>query len=530
MVQPKSLQFFKFGKDDPLTSISASRESTQINYLLCYLDDLGALTVIEEQNYFDRDYLAEFSAFYSVSSKGYENICRRLHFFSKEINRTQLKGAAGGSKRQFDKLQNHYLGFIVVRPIPASPLGRTVLAWYPEQDKNQHTPRVRNPSRDYKVHIAGIELTVNGLAWQQQDTGVGACATVSLWSMLHSSAFDDHHSIPTTADITRDAHSKHSFGSRVFPSKSLNFFQVCDAIKEQQLAPLIIEGDVKSKVNGRTLGFSRERFSSTCASYIRSGYPVLLSGNLITQGNPGHAICLVGFRSCVPQPAAPNTPSLAESSIEYVYLHDDNLGPNVRFKINTFIAEKNCEIATLTADAPVPVNKQRSIPCPTTNYPDFSPTQLIVAAHSDIRTDPDTLHKAGLLNATHISNVLNFLAIKKVQPKYELTVSSRFTKLATYLGEEMLARLEGKPKVLASVRLALCENVDPMSLHIGVVRIGLDDSTPLVDIIYDTTDSDRNHPVFCYVAYSDKIPVVMKVIEASGIVGLGPYKTCVQAY
>ena len=528
MVQPERLQFFTFGKDDPLTSISNSNESTQADYLLCYLDDLGASTVIEEPNYFDRDYLAEFAAFYSVSSRGYANICRRLHFFSNEINRTQLRSAAGGSDRQNKILQDSYLGFIIIRPIPAAPLGRTVLTWYPEQEENKHTPRMRNPSRDYKVHVAGIELTVNGLAWQQQDTGVGACATVSLWSMLHSSAFDDHHAIPTTADITRDAHSKHSFGSRVFPSQGLNFYQICDAIKEQKLAPLITEGDIKSEKSGKVLGFSRERFLSTCAAYIRSGYPILLSGNLMATGSSGHAICVVGFRSCVPSTTDPNSPSLAESGIEYIYIHDDNLGPNVRFKVDTVSLEK--EVAVLSADAPEPVNKSRTLACPTKNYPEFIPTQIIVAAHNDIRTDPDKLHRAGLRNATYISKILNLIADKNSQPRFGLTVSTRFIKLATYLGDELSDRLGDNPKVLSSVRLALCEKVDPMSLHIGVVRIGLDDSTPLVDIIYDTTDSDRNHPIFCYVAYSDKIPDVMDIIESIHSIGLGPYKTSVKAY
>lgn len=526
MVQTKKLRFYNFSDEDPLSSLS--NENTQKNYLLCYLDDLNATTVIEEPNYFDRDYLAEFSAFYSVSSRGYKNICRRLHFFSCEIKRNQLKGAAGGSSRQLKKLQNSYLGFIVIRPIPAAPLGRTVLTWYPEQEKNRHTPRVRNSSRNYKVHIAGIELIVNGLAWQQQDTGVGACATVSLWSMLHSSAFDDHHAIPTTADITRDAHSKHSFGARIFPSQGLNFYQICDAIEEQQLAPLITEGDIKREGDSKALGFSRERFSSTCASYIRSGYPVLLSGNLITNGSSGHAICVVGFRSCVPQPADPNSPGLAESGIEYIYVHDDNLGPNVRFKIDTLKLENRYEVVMLSADAPEPFNQQREISCPTEDYPDFIPTQIIVAAHSDIRTDPDTLHRAGIHNATYISKILNYIAEKKLQPKYGLTVSTRFIKLAEYLGKELYARLGSKPTILSSVRLGLCEKVDPMSLHIGLVRIGLDNSTPLVDILYDTTDSDRNHPIFCYVAYSDKIPDAMDVIESVGYGG--PYKKCVQAY
>ena len=70
MHRPTKLEICRFGDD----SLSKLRGSTQADYLRCYLTDLGAQTVIEEQNYFDRDYLAEFSAFYSTSSKGYINI------------------------------------------------------------------------------------------------------------------------------------------------------------------------------------------------------------------------------------------------------------------------------------------------------------------------------------------------------------------------------------------------------------------------------------------------------------------------
>jgi len=180
----------------------------------------------------------------------------------------------------------------------------------------------------------------------------------------------------------------------------------------------------------------------------------------------------------------------------------------------------------LTPSAPIPRNSQRD-ECPTQDYSSFIPTQLIVAAHSEIRTNPETLHKAGLKNATYMSQVINILAKRAGQPLYGLAVTSRFIKLSTYFGLELNERLKGNSRVLSKVRMALHEKVDPMSLHIGVVRIGLDDSTPLVDILYDTTDSDRNHPIFCYVAYSSQIPTIMAILESSG---LGPFKECVKAF
>jgi len=490
MHKPAKLEFHSFG-NDALTRLPCSG---QVKYLQCYLTDLGAITAIEEQNYFDRDYLAEFSAFYSTSSKGYKNLCKRIHFFDIEVKRDLFRRAAGGSNQAQSRLQNAYLGFVVIRPIPTTPLGRTVLRWYPEQKPN--TPRVTVPSRDYCCHIAGIKLSVHGLAWQQQDTGVGACATVGLWSMLHSSAFDDHHTIPTTADITRAAHKTASLGSRVFPSSGLAIYQITEAIKQYNLAPVVLDGELPSS----NKGFGKERFSSSCAALIRSGYPVLLIGQLGNLG--GHAICATGFRACPPVSCAADEIKIQDSNIQYLYIHDDNLGPNARFRIND---NGLGNPITLEADSPPPLQPHQHGGSPTTGYHTFTPHQLVVAVHEDLRTSPDVLHKAGLEKAQILCSFVNsfFDCIK--QSRIGITLSTRFIKLADYIGIELGRTLDGSTKELAKTRMALYEQVPPMSLHVGVVRIALDDATPLIDILYDTTDSDRNHPVFAHVTYNKVI-------------------------
>lgn len=507
-----------------------------------YLSELNAQTILKEPKYFDRDYLAEFASFYSVSSKGYPNICERLHFFSEKIDRPNLITASGEGPRAIKRLQSAYLGFIVKRPIPAAPLGRTVLKWYPDYFVDT-TPRVRASSRKNFVHISGVELYVESLAWQQQDSGVGSCATVSLWSMLQSSAFDDYHAIPTTADITQAAHKKHSFGSRMFPSKSLHIQQVYDVINERNLVPLITEGDVKNAFGG-TIGFSKDRFASTCAAFIRSGYPILIVGNLITFSGGGgqHAICSVGFRSCTPTAGDPLIPSLADSSVEILYVHDDNLGPNVRVKIDVVpktipIYSKNGatierQVVSLLPEAPPSCYSESHHSSPIDDsYGRFEPTQLIVAANSDIRTDLDTLHKVALRHVSNIGETLNNYLEAHDLEKRALAVSSRFFRISDYLGSELRDRLSSSSreskKVLSAVRLGLTENVNPMSLYIAVVRIGFTDSTILVDILYDTTDSDRNHPIFAHVAYDSVMTAVIEKLEEAKNAGFG---VCVKAY
>lgn len=537
MHNPKNLEFIRYSRDSFFEAVGSA--STQASYLESYLSDLQSGVILREPNYFDRDYLAEFAAFYSVSSRGYDNICQRLHFFAGNIGRRTLTAAAGGGpqgRRALRKLQETYLGFIVKRPIPAAPLGRTVLKWFPDPNLKS-TPRVVNPSRRYVVHIAGVELWVYGLAWQQQDSGVGACATISLWSMLHSSAFDDHHAIPTTADITQHAHKRHSFGIRVFPSKGLNIHQIYEAIREQDLVPLITDGDIKND-DRKTIGFSKARFACTCAWFIRSGYPVLIVGEYKSPAGTGqHAVCGVGFRSASPIPGDPDVPDLADSNIRILYVHDDNLGPSVRFAIDTDtrMAMTNepspiieaIEVARLRPEPPSLLDGKLRQHSPTDQYGEIIPTQLIVAAHNDIRTDPDTLHKAALRHATNIADMLNKIAGSNDLENVTLSVSARFIRIADYLGSELERRLAGSRQQLARVRLGLTENVKPMSLHIGVVRIGLQDATPFVDILYDTTDTDRNHPIFAHVAFSEIASTIIRVLNAAGKADYGP---CVPAY
>ncbi len=508
------------GDDDPLVELGGLQQAV---YLRHYLADLQARTVLVETAYFDRDFLSEFAAFYGVSSRGYPNRCRRCHYFDVSVSRAQLRAAAGGSPRAVARLQAAYLGFVVVRPIPTAPLGRTVLTWYPEQQPA--TPRIIDPSRWYECHVAGFTLRVRGLAWQQQDTGVGACATMALWSMLHSSAFDDHHAVPTTADITRFAHRTASLGARMFPSTGLNIYQVCEAIKGAGLAPVVLQGDwVPGKDAGEEMtnqqppeaGFTPERFRVACASLVRSGYPVILLGEI--EGHGRHAVCAVGFRETAPQEPPHGVVELQDAAVPNLYIHDDNLGPSVRFEVQ--VDPKG--FVRLKTSSPPPKHALTLPPDPTPAYPAFIPSQLVTAMHEDLRTSPDRLHGtalkvAGVLRDAY-TQLVNAHALKGAA--IGLTVSTRLIKLHRYVGNELGRLLDGKPEALARARLELAERVAPMSLHIGVVRIGWK-AVPLIDVLYDTTDSDANLWPFANLRFSPLFGQIVDLLVANGFLQVG---------
>lgn len=500
----QNLKFYPFNPD---LFLNEERTSTQINYLKRYLKDLGAKSVLEEPNYFDRDYLAEFANFYGQSVEGYPNVCKRVHIFADPgISRDLFKRALSGNARSISTIQNRYLGFIVIRPIQTAPLGKTVLSWYPE--KTPKNPRVVNPSREYRVDLCGLELTIKGLAWQQQDRGVSACATIALWSMLQSSALDDYHFIPTTSEITEAANKTASLGNRVYPaSKGLTLPQICEALKEVGLSPCVVSGDL---TNGDVRGFSRERFASTCSAFIRSGYPVLLGGDLITPGHPpsGHAICAVGFRENPPSAPAKGEFTLQDGSIHHLYIHDDNIGPSARFGI---FSDPQSNLAVLKPDRPSSATGKD----PIADYGLFVPKAIIAAINNELRADPDELHILG----TQVASAFSFILGKTPFPN-GLNFSTRFIKKTEYIRAELSQLLQSRPKVLSKTRLELVESVRPMSKHIGLVRIG-SGASPLVDILFDTSDSYLK--AFATVHYVPNFSTLSQIAEAISNVKLGQY-------
>ncbi len=498
----KKLLISSYG-EDPLTSL---KQTKQVKYLRCYLADLGAKTALEEPQYFDRDYLDEFSSFYSTSSHGYANVCRRVHYFDKDVTRDAIRNASAGKEYFISQLNKSYLGFIVIRPIQSAPLGRTVLKSYP--DNPEKPPRITRPSRPYICHLAGFELKVEGLAWQQQDSAVGACATIGLWSLLHSSAFDDNHAIPTTAEITRAANRASPVGTRVFPSNGLQITQLSGAIKELGLAPVILSADSGMTHCGKELSaFTRERFSSTCAAFIRSGYPVIIVGELVGLG--WHAVCATGFREAEEQQPKVNEILLLDHLIEHLYIHDDNIGPSVRFKVH----ETHNGCVYLKTDPPPVIVSDSLGESPTKDHPVLVPNYLIVSVHDDLRTSPDTLHRSAITVANELCEILNAIIENSSGELIGLILGSRFMLVYEYIGKELKNTILDKPNVLAKTRLSLQEKVKPMSLFVGVVRLALSNSVPLADILYDTSDSDRNHPVFAFVSYHPAIDAAYELMS-----------------
>lgn len=294
-----------------------------IQYFEGYFQEIGANTLVVENDYVDHDYTEDHSEYYVRCFKGYNRKCTRLHLFRNNFTIEEFEGFLTGDRDclSSELLQENYLGFLVVKPLPKTVIGRTCLKTYPNQD-SRHFPI----TRAYSVNLFGIDLTVDqSLAFQEQDTVVAACATSALWSVFQGTGKLFQHAIPSPSVITKAAteHITDGERTRAFPSKGLDVIEMARAIKGVGLEPYYF-------------GLSSNEYllKSTAYAYLRMCIPMILGFPLFdTAVNPNesmgkHAVALAGYNLSNVSPVVYGHGfKLLASRIDKLYVHDDQVGP-----------------------------------------------------------------------------------------------------------------------------------------------------------------------------------------------------------
>lgn len=294
--------------------------NARVNYLAAYLDQIGASTIVVELEYVDADYLDDYASFYAKSFDRIPNRCRRLHFFGTLFDEDHLRKVINGAEDE-EVLRQGYLGFVVARPLPTAVIGRSALRTYASDGGRRRYPATRR----YDVSLFGIRLSVESLAFQEQDTSLAACATVALWSCFQKTQDLFRSAAPTPVAITRAA-NRLLLAARPFPSRGLQIQQICNAIAVVGLDPEVYE--VTPDLPLATLIYS----------YLRLGLPVLA---IIQIPNLGlHAIAINGYSLRTIQQLSSEggnvnalLPRLIGSRIDEFYGHDDQNGPFARLKL-----------------------------------------------------------------------------------------------------------------------------------------------------------------------------------------------------
>lgn len=438
---------------------------TQITYLGKYLQQLQCRTIVLESHYVDRDYIEDMALYYARSLRSPANYCQRLHFFTNAFEEATWRqwvsdANAGRAAEVVRELQTHYIGFCVVRPLPGSPIGRTVLATLGPASGDGRIRRF-TALRDYSVHIAGMGLQISGLAFQQQDQGVSTCATTALWSSLHQVAPMEELQVPTPARITESA-SRYYLGEigRWLPSGGLSISHICEATRAVGLAPLVIRGVSPDHDRAQLLGYSLSGFA-----------PVLAI--MPAAGGEGHAVCVVGLKLGDPQPHPIAALHFREAATAVlgVYVHDDRLGPYAGATIVSRTVGKPPESPQVRTGLDI------VWPDGTLEPAEWYVYAMVVPVPIKLRLTIARMRQLGLYVAD---------AAGALFPQFNraVTLSCRYRRATEYRAAAYGYGLSDA----GAYRLA-CEAV--FSRYLGVIEIS-SPTGPLFDVLFDTTETDAD--------------------------------------
>ncbi|RVU31572.1 hypothetical protein [Neptunomonas marina] len=285
----------------------------QVNYIFNYLGDLDAESILLEADYVDKDYLEDYSNYYVKCFNGYGPRCARLHFFDKKIDHSVIdKVIDSNCEDKVRLLQESYLGFIVVKPLPKTFIGKTCLKQYPAFKEEENIRCIL--SKPYEVNLFGVRLSIDSVAFQEQDRVLSACATTAIWSSLHALSWSNVRDIPSCGDITANAINHVAGSSNRFPNNGLT--------NKQILRALDVEGLRHHRVDVHNL--SIDVFMRSIRYHLDSGLPIILGAEIYSIGDElkhigGHAVSVLGYNR------SENRRSL--------YIHDDRVGPFARAAI-----------------------------------------------------------------------------------------------------------------------------------------------------------------------------------------------------
>jgi hypothetical protein len=316
-----------------------ARDSVRCKCLEKYITELGAKSFVLEDEYTDPGYLLDYSNYYARSHGTIDKRTKRIHFFKTDSAKLRTLwnsslGSAESGRAADKKASAVYLGFVVLKPLPLTIIGRTCLRTYPERDSKDKRIRHFPILRAYDVTLYGMRLEIRSVAFQEQDTEVAACATTAIWYALHGLTKKyTTHEIPSPYEITNQGSDNMPTPTpgkvaRKFPSSGLSVPQIDTYFRRCGLDSIVITLDPLEKPS---------TFLDNISAFIRGRAPIILLGALYAndEHQPAafddlgyHAMTILGFSVEDGFVAGPYAERIAR-----LFAHDDNVGPFSSFHI-----------------------------------------------------------------------------------------------------------------------------------------------------------------------------------------------------
>lgn len=241
--------------------------------LMCFLDRFNDdLTIIAETDYIDKTYRDLYYHFYSTKLRSFEKNCVRLSFCNSLVDDTITH-----TENDIKKLKDNYLGFVVLRPLGQSCIGRNVIS--PKALKSAGGNLLLCKT-SVDSTVLGNKVSVCGFPHSSQDGEMMTCAETTIWAIMSYLANRYNiYSLPLGHNIL--ASLTDSSYERQTPSRGLNFQQISLSLQNQGLACRVYDKD-------------NPKFKEILSCYIESGIPLALC---IESRNFGHAVACIGRKA-----------------------------------------------------------------------------------------------------------------------------------------------------------------------------------------------------------------------------------------
>ena len=259
--------------------------------------------VLVEHGYVDKDYRSTFYNFYAKKGRPYRSDCVRLHFFDGTVRYDKEHTNIVSDDL---KPEDHYFGYIVLRPTIDKTLGRSVLS-----------PKIRLGARGkaiqsvHHVNLLGRQLSVWGFPSMAQHVDIAVCAHVSCWAILryYSETFPQHREY-LIHEVTKLVAPFDPGG--LVPSLGFDVWGAERVFQAAGCFPLLV---------------SRRKspdsvFFSQLLAYVESGFPLFMAMN-----SREHAVVVVGYNWRKSEVTPTASPSHVWGQVDTLMTVDDNLLP-----------------------------------------------------------------------------------------------------------------------------------------------------------------------------------------------------------
>ena len=421
-------------------------ESTQCKCLDKYLHERGAQSFVVENDYVDAGFLVDYASYYARCFEDVPRLTHRVHFFAlSELALDTHWNAAVADKKpaQADALlQEAYLGFVVIKPLPDTIIGRTCLRTYPAREEGVARTRHYPIKRNYDVLLEGIPLALETVAFQEQDNEIAACSTTAIWYALHGlPKYLTTQLIPSPYEITRlgsQLLKAPATGvgevTRRFPTNGLTVEQIAAALDSQGLDSIVC-------------GLKPDQLAEYTAAFVGGGCPMIVVGRLYTSAHRDHgygqgilhAITVLGYASSDRRLAGPSS-----DRIERIYAHDDNVGPYTSYAVQVLDRCKFPELLVNPGNSGQGDSLERAVKAHLFNasgraltgqhYRRMVPVYVIVPVNPKIRFPYETV----FLLATQIAKLISTHAPGRWSPGTvipQVAWGIRLRDLSTYMAE-----------------------------------------------------------------------------------------------